>query len=229
MKRNLMLIGMLVVLIAIVLYFAFNGNPIAKQISKSTITNYLEETYPDDEFNIGEPVYSPKASGYGFQVEKIGDLEQKKYWFAVTSVFGTKVEYGGYYYENQDTTLIGKLSMEFNEFLVSKIEPSLPEIISIGPQIEVLNGKCSADTTWTKDFKPEKPMDIYITIDSSGQSKEDFLQSAIFVQKTLNKVGVEYGAVFMDGSSLDGGDVYYSVIFKPEMKLTIKDIQSEEH
>lgn len=225
---------MLVILIAIVLYFAFNGNPIAKQISKSTITNYLEKTYPDDEFNIGEPEYSPKASGYGFQVEKIGDPERRKYWFAVTSVFGTNVEYDGYYYENQDTKLIEKLSMEFNEFLVSKIESGLPEIIDIGVQMEVLKGKYSADTIWTKDFKPEKPLDIDMTIDSSGQSKEDFLQSAIFVQKTLNEAGIDYGSVSMNGNLsgegfLGDGDVSYSVTFKPEMKLTIKDIQSEDH
>lgn len=224
--------SMLVILVAIVLYFAFNGNPIAKQISKSTITNYLEETYPDDEFNIGEPVYSPKASGYSFQVEKSGDLEQRKYWFAVTSVFGTKVEYDGYYYENQDTKLIEKLSMEFNEFLVSKIESNLPEIIDIGVRMEVLKGKYSADTTWTKDFKPGKPLEIDMTIDSSEQSKEGFLQSAIFVQKTLSEAEVDYEVVSMNGSfggegfSEDGG-ILYSVTFKPEMKLTIKAIQSE--
>src|SRR5690625_447930 len=113
-KRKWIYIVMIIALALPVLWLhaVFNGNYVTKQLSKRTIKNYLEETYPESEYNLGKPFYNFKDGGYVFNVREIGDEEQREYEFVVVGLLGTNVHIDGIYQANLDYNLMERLGEE---------------------------------------------------------------------------------------------------------------------
>ena len=80
MKKKILKIGALVlaiVLIVGVCLFANSliGNPISKALAKNTAEKYLEEKYPDTDFELGEVNYSFKDSYYHAHVSSPSSMD----------------------------------------------------------------------------------------------------------------------------------------------------------
>lgn len=236
MKKRKWVYIILIILLALpVLFFydAFNGNPLSKRLSKSTLKSYLAATYPEDEFRLSKPIYNFKDNGYDYDVRKVGDFSQTDYQFIVTGLFGSNVHYDAIYYENQDTQLIEKLEQQASDELTALLQKEVPEILQVTPQLEVLKGTYDADTQWTKDFKAEKPMYIHIVVDTRELSKEAILQIAKTIQKTLNVNGYAYNHTMINANILSDdkeedkdsfGYVKYAISFEKDTKLKLKQV-----
>ena len=69
MKKKKWIYILLIIILTTPMLFIYNelnGNPLTKQLSKSTLKSYLTETYPDDKFGISEPFYNFKYPGYDY-------------------------------------------------------------------------------------------------------------------------------------------------------------------
>lgn len=235
-KKKWVYILIIVVLAVLVLFFytAFNGNPITKQLSKMTLNSYLDTNYPNEEFTIDKPFYNIKDSVYDFSVTRIGDSNQTQYDFTVTGIFNTKVQYDGIYYANQDTRLIKKFEKEAEEELSNLLIKDVPEIIEINVQMEILKGKHDLESVWNKGFIPEKPMYIYIAIDSRKLSIQEFFKATTTIQNSLNENSYDYWNVSIDGKLFDNVNeiedqyswyVKYSSSFEKDTLLDLKQVQ----
>lgn len=240
MTKNKWLYSVLLVLVAgavLFLYNAFNGNPLSKLAAKSTLKDHLESTYPEDRFVIQKEFFNFKDGGYNFFVTQIGDEQQTEYGFFVTGFFGSMIQSDGIYYANQDEVLIDRLQKEAGEELLKFLQEKVPYVREVRPLLEVLKGKYSADTKWSKAFKPEKPMYIHIMIDSRELSKEQMLQQATIIQTSLNEAQYAYDHVTINGNIVDDSFgkvedeeswvVKYAVGFEPDTQLELRDIDSE--
>ena len=238
--KKLVNLILIMILVGAVLFFynAFNGNPISKMTAKSTLTNYLESSYPEDEFVIQRAFYNFKDGGYNFIVTKIGEEAQTEYEFIFTGFFGSNIHSDGIYYANQDETLIEKLQTEASEEITAYLQAIVPEVLEANPLLEVLKGRYPSDINWSKDFKPEKPMYIHIPVDARKFSKEDMYQVTSSIQKSLNDANYEYDHVTINGNIIDDTIkednnepfwiVKYAVGFEDDTTLQLKDIEQSE-
>lgn len=239
-KKKWIYLILLVILVGAVLFFynAFNGNPLSKMTAKSTLKSHLEATYPEDEFVIQKAFYNFKDSGYNFYVTQVGEEQQTEYEFILTGFFGSTIHSDGIYYANQDVELIRKLQKEAGEEIMNLLQEKVPEVFVVTPQLEVLKGKYAADTHWSTDFTPEKPLYLFIAIDSREFSKEDVLQASTTIQQSLHEANISYDHVTINGNIIDENleevkdqpfwVVKYAVGFESNSKLTVKDIEQYE-
>ena len=241
-KKKWIYILLIFVLTIFVLFFytAFNGNPVTKQLSKLTLNTYLKKTYPGDEFTINKPFYNIKDSGYDYKVKRIGDPIQTEHNFFITGILITNVHYDGIYYENQDTILINKFEKEAREELTNLLQKIVPEMLEINVQIEILKGKYDLETVWNKKLELEKPLYIYIAIDSRKLSNKDILLVTSEIQKTLNKNQYIYRNVTIDGKVIDVEveneiedlnywHVKHSISFEIDTILDLKQVKQFEY
>ena len=202
------------------------------------MNQYLERTYPQDEFVIQKNFYNFKDSGYNFAITKVGQEQQTEYEFVVTGLLGSNIHIDGIYYANQDEKLIEKLVKEANEELKNSLKEKVPEVLEVNVQMEVLKGKYPATTSWTKEFTPEVPMYIYIAIDAREFSKESFFKVSKNIQKKLNQEEYRYDHVTINGNIIDSsfqeenGEknwiVEYASFFEKDSKLQFSDVEQVE-
>lgn len=232
-KKWIYLIVIIILVVPVLwLYSAFNGNFITKQLSKRTLTNYLEETYPESEFNIGEPFYNFKDGGYAYEVIEIGEAQQKKYEFTVVGILGNHVHWDGIYYDNLDEALIRKLEKEASQELKEVFQEKVPEILGVSVWLEVLKGKYDSNVSWDKDFKPEEPMSIHVSIDATELTKEDVLQAAKKIQTSLqpydyNRVTINANAPYGEWDDWNDWPLKYHISFDRDEDLKLKNILEE--
>lgn len=64
-KRNvIILVSILLLSLLLFIYFNIYGNPISKSINKKKFANYIQETYPNQDFKITDITYSCKLGNY---------------------------------------------------------------------------------------------------------------------------------------------------------------------
>lgn len=240
-KKKLFFVVLLIVLVGFVLYLfnAFNGNPISKYISKVVLEDYLEEEYPDQEFRINEGSYNFKFSEYQYTVNEIGSTDTdgnvKEYEFNVRGFFNPTVSWDGVYYENLDQQLADRLSQQAEEEILPLLSSEIDTIHLVDIHIEVLKGKFADDIKWSKELALEKPIEVFVQLNSSDQSKEDFLSVAEKVKRILDEQGYEYEYVLFNGSGFDmegfeednGGYLKYSLLVEKDGVVALGDV--EEH
>lgn len=208
-KKKLFFVVLLVVIIGFVLflYNAFNGNPISKYISKEVLEDYLEETYFDQELQIKEGFYNFKFSEYQYSVIEVGSTDEegnvKQYEFKVRGFFNPTVSWDGIYYENLDHEMANRLSKQAHQEISPLLSEKMDTIHLVEIQLEVLKGKFEDDVKWSKELALDKPMEIFVQLDSTEQTKEDFLSAARKVKNILDEQGYEYESVLYNGSGFD--------------------------
>lgn len=229
---------MLVVFVLFV-YNAFNGNPVSKFYSTNVLEKYLEETYPEREFRLEEGFYNFKFSTYDFNVIEIGDTSgeggPKTYDFTVRGFLKPYVNFDPIYMENLDEPLMEKLSTEAQNEIMERLKQSVPSAKSVEVSLEVQKGQYDSDATWSKDMKLEKPISLFIVLDSTKSTKEDILTVAEIIQKVLNDNNYIYEYVTINGNIMDEtssegvkdemGYVKYYVSFEPSTDIKLKDIE----
>lgn len=232
-KKWLYIVGVLVLLIPVLLiYSAFEGNPIGKMNAKFTLKKHLEKTYPEEEFVLGDALYNFKMGGYDITVESIDKTKSEKYDFTVVGMFGTKVHYDGIYYANLDEPLIKKLEEEANEEIFDILKVGIPEIEDVSVRIEVLKGTHPDDTKWDKSLQLEKPLYLWTAIDGEGLKEEDVFEIAKRMKKILNDNGYDYSRVSINSMvNYEGSKLLnYSIGFTKDGNIKLKDVSKDnEH
>lgn len=240
-KRKIGYIVVLTALIGFVLYIydGFNGNPVSKYFSTRALENYLEETYPDKELRIDRAYYDFKFGGYGFNVIEIGTVEPegqgpKKYEYSVRGFWKPRVVIDGIYYDNLDEDLMTKMSNEASEEIETLLSEKIDTVYRVEVQVEFLKGQFSADTSWNKALKFDKPIYIYVLLDATNAKAEDVLADAKEIQALLNQNGYVYDSVNVNANYIDENDEFtkdgvgplkYAIPFSKNTKLSKKNIK----
>ena len=231
---KILLIVAMILLIGFVLFFynAFNGNPVSKFLSKKELQAHLEETYPGREFTVSGGAYNFKDGGYDFTVVEVGSGRGGEYRFFVRGFIIPQVVRDGIYDENLDVVLAERL----NEQIVAEISPLIAERVGslrdIKFYIEVLKGTYPDDVKWSKELAFEKPMDIFVGLDSTNQSKEDFLKDTVVIKNILDERGYHYDKIVFNGSGFDlggkdsdSGYLKYAVSVKKDGEIKERNIK----
>lgn len=234
-KLKLIFVVLLVVLIGFVffLYNTFNGNPVSKMISKKVLENYLEETYPDQEFRINEGYYNFKSSNYDYEVIEMGAADKEgnvmEYEFYISGFFKPTVSWDGIYYENLDEQLASRLSEEAQQEISQLLSPKIDTLYLVDIGIEVLEGTFEDDIKWSQELPLDKPIEIFIQFDSSEQTKEDFFSAAKKAKSLIDKQQYKYKFVVFNGSGFEkqGVDEYlkYYLRVEPDEVVKMKAIE----
>src|SRR5699024_250191 len=212
-------------------YFFIYGDPITKMKSKLMLTDYLAETYPDDEFYISKATYDPEFSNFLYDVVIKDDPSGKEYQFEVPGLFSEYELHDGIFYANLDVELGNIFENEAIEEIKSDLKDIAPEIRELEVDIYVLKGKYDTDQTWSKDLDMDKPMFIQMIIDGEGLSKQEVFEVTQAIQKKLNDEGYDYEKVAVNvyvpfkNDWLDEWIVKYMVDFDPKTMLTETDIE----
>ncbi|HLS35523.1 MAG TPA: hypothetical protein VK061_04755 [Bacillota bacterium] len=216
----------------LLLYFAFEGNPIGKFNAKRTLDKHLEETYPDQNFVIHGPAsYNFKDGGYHLTAEEIDKetSDRKEYEFSIVGIFGTKVHYDGIYFENLDQPLMNKFEREANKEILEKLQLGIPDVREVQVTIEVLEGTYDWNTKWHKDLELEEPLSIWVAIDGENKTEDDIVEIGKIMQKILNDHDYDYKSATINSRINHEGSVMlnYSAGFAKDEEITKKNVDKE--
>jgi hypothetical protein len=125
-----------------------------------------------------------------------------------------------------DEELMERLSEEAEEEILSKLQGEIGSIREIEVYVEVLKGQLGEDVKWSKDLPLDKPINIYLVLDSTKKHKKDVWEAAKNVQQILNEEGYNY-EVNINGKTNEDY-VKFAVSFLPESTIDLRDIEVEE-
>lgn len=241
MKKRTIIYSILLVLLVgfvLVIYNAFNGNPLSKLLAKRELTHYLTDTYPDKELHVRDGFYNFKFGEYTFEVRQIGAVppDEETYEFSLQGFFKPTVIWDGIYYSNLDEPLIEKLEKEASDEITALLAKKVDSIVRIHVRIEILKGTYEQNTDWNKDLTLERPLSMHITLDATNDSEEGVLTTTKTIQRALNDAGYDYESVTINGNGFDHsegklddtGYVKYYLSFEKETKLQLKDVRVEK-
>lgn len=240
----------LVILIGFILtlYNALNGNPISNFIGRKVAQNYLEETYPGEEFRVETGSYDFKFGEYHYDVIRIGvdpyannlnadDPTKERldlnYYVTVQGFFTPHVRHDGVRYERIDTSLSERIGGEASVEILELLQSDLPNIKAVDVNVEILRSTFTNDIKWSKNMQLDHPISMHIVTDGTNQSAEEALADGKKIQQLLNDNVYNYSNVTINtnafdkdlGAKDDYGYVKYAFSFTPETKLTLKDIE----
>lgn len=206
-KKKWIYLALIVILLAplLIFYNAFNGNPASKFFSKQVLKSYLDETYPNEQFNIRNGFYNFKIGGYTYEVVQIGSERDVE--FEVTGFLKPKVTFDGIYYANLDEPLMNKLGNEASGEIMDLLKKEVPEIVNVDVQLEILKGNLDSDAKWSKTVPLEKPMYIHITTNAAGKTKKEIAAAMATIQQLLNTNDYVYDSVTINGNILDANEL----------------------
>ncbi|MHA6250441.1 YfjL-like protein [Oceanobacillus sp. CAU 1775] len=224
---KVILVILLVLLVGFVLflYNGFNGNPVSKYLSAKALENYVEETYPEKEFQISDGFYNFKNSGYDYTVTEIG-TSSKEHDFTVSGIVFPEVNFDGIYYGNLDHRLATRFNNEINEELSPLLSEKINSVLDIEFYIEVLKGTYPDDIAWSKDLTFEKPMQVFVHLDSTEQSEDAFLAAAEEFKNILDTEGYSYESIMFNGSFVEKEES--TDAFTSYLKYSIRVDKEEE-
>ncbi|ADU31714.1 DUF3139 domain-containing protein [Evansella cellulosilytica] len=227
----------MIVIFIFSLYNAFNGNPISKFLAKKALDSYVEETYPEKEFNISEGFYNFKFGEYTFNLLEIGNWNEdtesiQEYEFTVRGTFFPEVYWDGLYYDNLDERLMERLSKEASEEIFDELIQQNKDIIHVGVSLEVLKGRYNDDVNWKKELELDRPISLYIVIDAENKGKDDIYMDGIGIQKQLKEKGYHYDNVNINANIMteegkklhDYGYVKYALAFEQNSSIKKSDV-----
>ncbi|MEG2289323.1 MAG: hypothetical protein RSA29_03940 [Clostridium sp.] len=243
-KKKIFYSTILIILISfiVIVFNAFNGNAISRFIGKNVAEKYLEQTYPGEEFRVESGEYNFKFSEYIYPAYKIDEdpyvniSSSQNYSLSVTGFFKPKVSWDKIRYARRDEILCGKLSYEASLEIETLLKSKIPNVFNAGGNIEVIKGQHPNYTNWSKDIILDKPMDIYVTLDSSAETAEDCVNTSTKIQQILAENNYNYSHVTINGNGFDkslgdhnnSGYVKYSFAFGMDDKIQLKDVNIEK-
>ena len=251
-KRKIIYSIILVILIGFILtlYNALNGNPITNFIGKKVAQNYIEETYPGEEFRVETGFYDFKFGEYSYNVIKIGEdpyavtdqnvdssekekyMKPLNYYVTLRGTFRPRVRYDSIRYARLDEKLSQKLSDEASSEIFTNLQKQLPNLKAVEANVEVLKFTMDESTVWSKDLTLDKPLSLHMVTDATDQTAEESLTDGIEIQQLLKDMEYSYSNVTINGNAFDKelgakdeyGYVKYALSFTANTKLSIKDI-----
>lgn len=222
----------------LLLYNAFNGNPVSHYLAEKALNRYLQANYPDREFRIDRSFYNFKISGYDFDVTEIGSNRANPYEVHVQGFIKPKVKYDEIYYETLDEPLMEKISQEAEQEILQLLKQKIHTIKNVDISLEIQKGELPPEASWSKELQLKKPIDIFVQIDANNETLEGVYTKAKEMHALLNEQNYHYRNVTInairdfDGNPTglkDGqGYVKYAINFKKNTHIKKKDVTEFE-
>lgn len=231
-------------------YNEFNGNPISKYRAEKALQIYLAETYPDKVVRINDKgFYDFKFKEYLFKVtevgaetteaEEVGEEEEKipnilDHQFAVSGFIIPKVKLDGIRMAQLDHSLMERLGTEASEEIFQLLDQTVRNIHVVEVTMEVLKGQIENEVSWDKALPLDRPISIFIVLNSSNQETEDVYEAAVLIQQTLNEANYNYDWVNINANvindtaqkdGLENGYVKYGLGFDKGEQIKMKKIK----
>ncbi|MCD8510347.1 MAG: DUF3139 domain-containing protein [Bacillus sp. (in: Bacteria)] len=219
MLKKIGLSFILVVLVSFVffVYDQFNGNPVSKYRAAKALDSYLEEVYPEKELRRSNGgYYDFKFNEYGFavtnigngtiQAEEVGSETSEKipdvrdYYFTVAGFFQPEVRMDGIRLSQIDQIMTERISEEAGEEIIAFLKTTLNNVYAVDVRAEVLKGQLDEGVHWDKTLPLDRPITIFIVLDSSDDKLEKFYNDTVLIQELLNDSGYDYERVTINGN-----------------------------
>ncbi|AEB29897.1 hypothetical protein CAR_c12050 [Carnobacterium sp. 17-4] len=217
---------MAISLIAIVgfAYIQMSGNPIEKNRSKESLEEFLEQAYPDMDYEIKRLAeYGWVDDTFRFNVvarDSIG--VETIYPFDVSAFEPYEILDDTIHVSSIDKEASNKLNQEAEQYILALLQEKVPEIDGVSTDVEVYGNVAEE---WTPQLKTPKPILIMTGMDKGDLTKEQMLEQGKAIQQQLNDESIDYYSAEVGYRSfIDGEEIYDYVSFTPEKKLTIKDV-----
>lgn len=226
MKKKLMYSVIAILLIAIVVfaYIQMNGNPTEKNRSKESLEEFLEQTYPDMDYEIKRSAEYGWVDGtFRFNVmtkDSIG--VEIIYPFDVSAFEPYEILGDTIHVSNINKEASNKLNLEAEQYILALLQEKVLEIDGVSTDVEVYDNVAES---WTPQLQTPKPIHIMTEVEKGDLTREQMLEQSKMIQQQLNVESIDYYLTEIGYKSIvDGEEMYDYISFKPEQKLTLKDV-----
>lgn len=233
-KKKIVYLVILIVIVGFLLtmYNNLNGNPISKAIAKGKIQRYIEETYPDKDFNIDKMGYNFKFTNYYATVisEEAGlnfsiDIRRdNSFWDE---------------YKEEPVLVDHELSKRFRETIEGYTKEDISDVVMfmddnskekinnyLFAELEVPQGKYrDKDIQYSTDMDDPFIFSVSLYPENGDNYKKELLSVAKALKNSINKrayngvVGM-YVNIGWDNTS------YCIVINKDELKISDEELEN---
>ncbi len=226
MKKKMLYSGFAVLLVAALVfaYLQMSGNTMGKYKAKESLKTFLQQTYPNMDYEIKRSVgYGWTDGTYRFEVVKKDLIAvETTYSFYVSAFEPYEVFSDTIHEANIDKEASQKLNEEAEQYILTLLQGKVPQVDSVATNVEVYNNVAEA---WTPQFKTPKPMLIILEIKKWNLTKEQMLKQCKTVQDLLNKASIDYYLTEAGYRSVvNGEEIYEYVSFTPDQELTLDDV-----
>ena len=226
MKKKIIYSVLAISLVAflVVAYMQMSGNTIDKLKAKESLEAFLEQTYPDMDYEIKRSVgYGWTDRTYEFKVVKKDSLAvETTYTFYVSGFEPYEVFSDTIHQSNIDDEASEKLSAEAEQYIETLLQEKVPQVDSVYAYVEVYD---NVSEEWTPQFKATRPIHIMLEMEKGDLTKEQMLEQCKAIQKLLNDESIDYSLTEVRYGSIGNEEEDYGYVsFAPDQELTINDI-----
>lgn len=226
MKKKIIYSVIAISLIATIVfaYMQMSGNTIDKQKAKESLEEFLEQTYPNMDYEIKRSVgYGWTDGTYEFKVVKKDSVAvENTYTFYVSAFEPYEVFSDTIHESNIDKEASEKLNAEAEQYILTLLQEKVPQVDSVDTDVEVYN---KVAVEWTPQLKTPKPILIMLEIEKGDLTKEQMLEQCKAIQELLNDELIDYYLTEAGYRSMVNGEENYEYVsFTPAQKLTINDL-----
>ena len=226
MKKKIIYSVIAISLIAAIVfaYIQMSGNTTDKYKAKESLEEFLEQTYPDMDYEIKRSAgYGWTDRTYGFNVvEKHPIAVETTYRFYVSGIEPYEVYSDTIHESKIDKDASEKLNADAEQYILTLLQEKESQIDSVVTDVEVYN---KAAEQWTPQMKTPKPIHIMLEIEKGDLTKEQMLKQCMIIQELLNDESIDYYTTEVGYRSVVNGEENYEYVsFTPGKELTIKDL-----
>ena len=226
MKKKIIYSVIAILLIAAVVfaYIQMNGNPIDKNKAKESLEGFLEQTYPDMDYEIKRSAeYGWTDGTYLFTVVKKDPIGVETTYMFYVSAFEPYEVFSDTIHESSiDKETSEKLNAEAEMYILALLQEKVPQVDQVDTDVEVYNNVAEE---WTPQLKTPKPILIMLEIEKGDLTKQKMLEQSKAMQKLLNDESIDYYLAEVGYRSMvDGEEDFEYVSFTPEQELTMNDV-----
>ena len=227
MKKKIIYGGIVILLIAAVVfaYIQMSGNPFEKNRAKESLESFLEQTYPDMDYEIDRSAEYEWTDGtFRFSVVEKAPIGVETTYMIYVSAFEPYEILGDTIHASKiDKAASEKLNAEAEQYILALVQEKVPEIDGVSTDVEVYRNEAME---WTPQLKTPKPILIMMGIEKGDLTNEQMLEQSKAVQQQLNGKSIDYYMAEVGYQSMvDGEEIYDYVSFGPEQELTIDDVK----
>lgn len=226
MKQKILYSVIAVLLIAVLVfaYLQMSGNTMDKHKAKESLETFLQQNYPDMDYEIKQSVrYGWTDGTYLFEVVKKESIAvETTYSFYVSAFEPYEVFSDTIHESNIDKEASHKLNTEAEQYILHLLQEKVPQVGSVDTDVKVYNNVAEA---WTPQLKTPKPMLIMLSIEKGDLTKEQMLQQCKAMQELLNNASINYYLTEVGYRSVENGEENYAYVsFTPDQELTLDDL-----
>ena len=226
MKQKILysVIAILLIAVLVFAYLQMSGNTLDKHKAKESLETFLQQNYPDMDYEIKQSVrYGWTDGTYLFEVVKKESIAvETTYSFYVSAFEPYEVFSDTIHESNIDKEASHKLNAEAEQYILHLLQEKVTQVDSVDTEVEVYNNVAEA---WTPQLKTPKPMLIMLSIEKGDLTKEQMLQQCKAMQELLNNASINYYLTEVGYRSVENGEENYAYVsFTPDQELTLDDL-----